>query len=743
MDKKMISYKKWFEPSCLAPRAAIRMTARTGNEGEWPVHKKDGDQKGPPSGAADSISLYPFSFKVPFDTDEEGNRIPIMAKCDVTLTEDDWGEAKIDGVTVVDMTKTTNEKDAGPEGGHTAWTMSGNCKVESGEHELVVTNENIEYSNPDANVAVCRYTLDVYPIEPGGEKTPEKCPCEGDACNDDGGSPSGPYSRSSRTGDGLGSFSSAGCSVQATTTETFMYWSCNFGSFRGLSGIRAGKVELRSTQTTEGMGSPAALTYHHPLGDMNVAGTEMPFSWGYDAVTGLPGTVGYPNGISKLLSYEQTRNLITGIRYVREEEVMEGTSYAYDALKRPVQRTLNQGAATRDDSFSYNDRNELIGAALGTAPYAYGYDNIGNRKTARELAEELAYEANSVNQYTSIARSTLNTSLSTLEQPFVPHYDASGNQTLVKTSTGIWTVVYNAENRPASFTSQDGTTIIECSYDYQGRRCMKKVTRGGTIVSHARYLYRGYLQIAELDMLEATPIITERYVWDPSEPAATRALLWEHRKTGGTFESCFMVHDLAKNVTAVFDSAGGRKASYDYTPYGMLISATGELAVENKFRFSSEYADDELALVYYNYRYYNPADGRWISRDPVAEQGWWNLYEACFNNTITYQDSMGRKVIIISSLPEWDVINFEIYNEQIQQIKNILIEWEKRGDLSRISIKNINKFLGKWTVTVDGEDYKGSAEDLHSKIKREGESSYKNYVTKKRLLLLLRKHLQN
>ena len=30
------------------------------------------------------------------------------------------------------------------------------------------------------------------------------------------------------------------------------------------------------------------------------------------------------------------------------------------------------------------------------------------------------------------------------EAPFVPTYDASGNQTLIKTSTGIWTVVYNA-----------------------------------------------------------------------------------------------------------------------------------------------------------------------------------------------------------------------------------------------------------------------------------------------------------
>ncbi|MBD9269577.1 MAG: hypothetical protein EGQ81_00590, partial [Akkermansia sp.] len=47
----------------------------------------------------------------------------------------------------------------------------------------------------------------------------------------------------------------------------------------------------------------------------------------------------------------------------------------------------------------------------------------------------------------------------------------------------------------------------------------------------------------------------------------------------------------------------------------------GDMAQANKLRFSCEYADDELGLVYYNYRHLNPLDGRWISRDPIAENG--------------------------------------------------------------------------------------------------------------------------
>lgn len=43
-------------------------------------------------------------------------------------------------------------------------------------------------------------------------------------------------------------------------------------------------------------------------------------------------------------------------------------------------------------------------------------------------------------------------------------------------------------------------------------------------------------------------------------------------------------------------------------------------------KLNTIYADEELVLIYHNYRHYNSADGRWINRDPIMEQGGWNLY---------------------------------------------------------------------------------------------------------------------
>ena len=59
----------------------------------------------------------------------------------------------------------------------------------------------------------------------------------------------------------------------------------------------------------------------------------------------------------------------------------------------------------------------------------------------------------------------------------------------------------------------------------------------------------------------------------------------------------------------------------------------------NPFRFSSEYADDRLELVYYNYRHYNPMDGRWVSKDRVVHN--LNSYALIFNAVFASQDSLG------------------------------------------------------------------------------------------------------
>jgi RHS repeat-associated protein len=67
------------------------------------------------------------------------------------------------------------------------------------------------------------------------------------------------------------------------------------------------------------------------------------------------------------------------------------------------------------------------------------------------------------------------------------------------------------------------------------------------------------------------------------------------------------------------------------------------MSESNPFRFSTKYQDDETGLLYYGYRYYQPNTGRWLSRDPIGENGGENQYEFAMNDSVSYIDPDGAK----------------------------------------------------------------------------------------------------
>ncbi len=125
--------------------------------------------------------------------------------------------------------------------------------------------------------------------------------------------------------------------------------------------------------------------------------------------------------------------------------------------------------------------------------------------------------------------------------------------------------------------------------------------------------------------------VFKEFVWDPTEPVATRPLVFRYAPNS---LNLFYAFDGNKNVSDVFYrmTSNGIGAHYDYAPFGNTTrthrdsSASFDIVALNPFRFSSEYYDSELDLVYYNYRHYSPSLGRFLSRDPIEEQGGINLY---------------------------------------------------------------------------------------------------------------------
>ena len=141
-------------------------------------------------------------------------------------------------------------------------------------------------------------------------------------------------------------------------------------------------------------------------------------------------------------------------------------------------------------------------------------------------------------------------------------------------------------------------------------------------------------------------------------------------------------------MTEVFDGQGTVAAAYDYSPYGQVAS-TGDLV--QPVQWSSEMNDAELSLIYYNYRYYNPADGRWINRDPIAEEGGWNLYGFVGNNSVGSIDRNGLFVdrlvsVAISAVVD---IGFQVTTNIIEGKPADDIDWVSVGVAERLSIPTL------------------------------------------------------
>ena len=86
----------------------------------------------------------------------------------------------------------------------------------------------------------------------------------------------------------------------------------------------------------------------------------------------------------------------------------------------------------------------------------------------------------------------------------------------------------------------------------------------------------------------------------------------------------------------------GAVECYAYGPFGEVVRASGPMAGQNPSQFSTKYTDAETGLNYYGYRYYNPSTGRWISRDPIGENGGLNLMSSR-NNPVSQVNSLGLR----------------------------------------------------------------------------------------------------
>ena len=101
-------------------------------------------------------------------------------------------------------------------------------------------------------------------------------------------------------------------------------------------------------------------------------------------------------------------------------------------------------------------------------------------------------------------------------------------------------------------------------------------------------------------------------------------------------------YDHNGNIIAYVSESGSIEALYLYDSFGNIIDQSGEKADVQSYGFSTKYHDREVGVIGYQKRFYCPDHGRWLNRDPIAEEGGLNLYGFCGNNPVCRYDKDGK-----------------------------------------------------------------------------------------------------
>ena len=151
-------------------------------------------------------------------------------------------------------------------------------------------------------------------------------------------------------------------------------------------------------------------------------------------------------------------------------------------------------------------------------------------------------------------------------------------------------------------------------------------------------------------------------------------------------------YDANGNITRYLDANGNTVAQYTYDAFGNTTSATGTLASIFRHRFSTKYFDTETGLYYYGYRFYHPTLMRWLTRDPIEEEGGMNLYAFCLNAPVKKFDMRGQNIYLYTGNDSGNWLNDRMYQSVAVDV------WASKGKRARKSGRTSFTFAynGDW-----------------------------------------------
>jgi RHS repeat-associated protein len=281
---------------------------------------------------------------------------------------------------------------------------------------------------------------------------------------------------------------------------------------------------------------------------------------------------------------------------------------------RPISHEDEQDRNSDDEAglvkhfaYRYDGVNRLTDVIAKTGA-RYDYDLADNLLSAQGPQLGFTASYNDVNQIIAANSASY-------------QYDANGNLL----DDGKRQYAWDAENRLLSISDKTVPgKISRFRYDGLSRRLAIIDQANATATPiEKRYLWCGATLCQERDALDNV----SKHYYAQGETQGATALYYARNHLG--------------SVMKFYNSQGKIEAANDYDAYGNTLSRATN-GINADFRYAGMYYHEASKLYLTLYRAYDPATTRWVSRDPIEEEGGINLYAYVDGNPVSLVDTTGN-----------------------------------------------------------------------------------------------------
>lgn len=314
--------------------------------------------------------------------------------------------------------------------------------------------------------------------------------------------------------------------------------------------------------------------------------------------------------VAHTLTYDDNGR-IAGRQVHRGDALIYEATYGYDLAGRLVEVNEHRPDGTVETSYRHDVDGQLIAVERdGSTAEDYGYDVNGNRTGARigEVSRPASFDAQDrLTRLGDVA------------------YDTDGDGMVVR--RGEDRLTYGTRGELLEVALGSGG-VVRYAYDGLGRRVAR--TEGD--------LTTEYLYGDPEDDLQVTAVRVGDELTELHYDGGGRLVRLDR---GGQRFS--LVTDLVGTPQLVLAADGSVVADLRWSAYGERLSVTGsDPSFDLPVGFAGGIADPTTGLLRFGLRDYDPAAGRWLTRDPLLFAGQQaNLYGYATNDPVTLRDPTG------------------------------------------------------------------------------------------------------